>query len=463
MSDQSQNEAESKTATIEFLSGSRREDIQTISIPGTYRIGCGEDCEIIFDAGSEPFVSRLHAEIVLTDFKAVVSDLGSSNGTIVNGVVISEPRDIHSGDVIEFGSRGPRIRFLARGKNFQQNLVGRHTVVIAKESTQKNSMPEKRKNPRVEISMVILAFVCLLASIAYMLHNSGRQDMQVENLQHEIDMTRKQVKDAGEAGRDLADKYSAAVYLVALRVKKEGFEGRDGALPVGYLHSGGTAWAFDASGRLATNAHVVTGSRELLDAYGDFFELVAVQNTTGDIYKIKDIKINPGAKDKTSPDYLVSDIALLTLDKPVPVTFPLADDAGITGLSPGVLVYTIGFPIEHNGALRQFYGYESPDKVIGTTRFGWIQRLTSAEGSITSPEKRRLVHVGIACTGGQSGSPLFTSDGNVVAVLNATVQQNMSGRGNLVPHLGQFAYAVRVDVLRDMLVDEKNQTAKTEK
>ncbi len=50
----------------------------------------------------DPTVSRRHAELVLTAQGLTVRDLGSSNGTFVNGIRVSEMR-VKDGDVVTFG------------------------------------------------------------------------------------------------------------------------------------------------------------------------------------------------------------------------------------------------------------------------------------------------------------------------------------------------------------------------
>ncbi len=48
-------------------------------------------------------ISRPHAEISKTGGKFVISDLGSANGTLVNGDWITEPVELENGDLIELG------------------------------------------------------------------------------------------------------------------------------------------------------------------------------------------------------------------------------------------------------------------------------------------------------------------------------------------------------------------------
>ena len=50
-----------------------------------------------------PRVSRQHARIVVSSTTAIVEDLGSKNGTLVNGVKIAAPTSLSDGDVVEIG------------------------------------------------------------------------------------------------------------------------------------------------------------------------------------------------------------------------------------------------------------------------------------------------------------------------------------------------------------------------
>ncbi len=57
-------------------------------------------------------VSRRHAEIHQRDGRHILVDLGSFNGTLLNGRRIVEPELLHHNDRIELGPGGPTIRFL---------------------------------------------------------------------------------------------------------------------------------------------------------------------------------------------------------------------------------------------------------------------------------------------------------------------------------------------------------------
>ena len=74
---------------------------------GTATVGRGADCQIIVD---DPNVSRRHAEIRADGDAYVLDDLGSTNGTRVNGVVVDKQR-LADGDEIAIGNQ--KFRFEA--------------------------------------------------------------------------------------------------------------------------------------------------------------------------------------------------------------------------------------------------------------------------------------------------------------------------------------------------------------
>lgn len=51
----------------------------------------------------DPKISRMHARIFRNIDKIMIEDLGSSNGTFVNGVQIMAPKQINAGDIITIG------------------------------------------------------------------------------------------------------------------------------------------------------------------------------------------------------------------------------------------------------------------------------------------------------------------------------------------------------------------------
>jgi serine phosphatase RsbU (regulator of sigma subunit) len=77
--------------------------------PGSHRVGRASSNPILI---TDPSVSREHAEIRVNGEKVHIEDIGSHNGTWVNGTRLTGPIDLRPGDRIRFGSfevvlRGP--------------------------------------------------------------------------------------------------------------------------------------------------------------------------------------------------------------------------------------------------------------------------------------------------------------------------------------------------------------------
>jgi S1-C subfamily serine protease len=56
-------------------------------------------------------VSTKHAEIRVVDGRCTLRDLGSTNGTFVNGVRIADEFELHPGDRVSFGEHGPQVEY----------------------------------------------------------------------------------------------------------------------------------------------------------------------------------------------------------------------------------------------------------------------------------------------------------------------------------------------------------------
>lgn len=74
--------------------------IDLVSFPFT--IGRARECDLVIDSGE---VSRLHARLTSDHLNIFLEDLGSTNGTFVNGQRLApgEAHRLRAGDVIHFG------------------------------------------------------------------------------------------------------------------------------------------------------------------------------------------------------------------------------------------------------------------------------------------------------------------------------------------------------------------------
>jgi pSer/pThr/pTyr-binding forkhead associated (FHA) protein len=113
---------------IQHLTGSKINQIDQIPLDGLTEITIGRDpgSTISFDALRDDAVSRRHAIINVAQNETPsfrITDLGSRNGTLINGDTISGEVELAPGDIIELGKGGPKFSFDVQPR--PANMLGR--------------------------------------------------------------------------------------------------------------------------------------------------------------------------------------------------------------------------------------------------------------------------------------------------------------------------------------------------
>ena len=75
--------------------------------PQGHVFGRSEDADIPID---DPYASEFHARLGVQDDKVIVHDLGSTNGTYVNGRRVTSPRSVVRGDTVQIGKTILEVR-----------------------------------------------------------------------------------------------------------------------------------------------------------------------------------------------------------------------------------------------------------------------------------------------------------------------------------------------------------------
>jgi S1-C subfamily serine protease len=101
---------------IRHLTGSKANQIEHIALAGVTEITIGRDpaSKIAFDSTRDDVVSRRHAIIRVIGGNQIafrLTDIGSNNGTYLNGKQITEPVELLPEDVIELGENGVKFVF----------------------------------------------------------------------------------------------------------------------------------------------------------------------------------------------------------------------------------------------------------------------------------------------------------------------------------------------------------------
>jgi hypothetical protein len=98
------------TFTIKHLRNSTLSGQEAAFSKDRVLLGRREGADVLFDAHRDPLVSGAHAEVRLGGGRVIIQDLGSSNGTFVNGKRISTPTALGPGDTVSLGAGGPEFK-----------------------------------------------------------------------------------------------------------------------------------------------------------------------------------------------------------------------------------------------------------------------------------------------------------------------------------------------------------------
>lgn len=70
-------------------------------------LGRSDEADLLLD---DPYASDFHLRLATRDGRLVVSDLGSTNGTYVNGRRVTTPVDLNRGDAVQVGKTVMEVR-----------------------------------------------------------------------------------------------------------------------------------------------------------------------------------------------------------------------------------------------------------------------------------------------------------------------------------------------------------------
>jgi len=108
---------------IDHVAGTRRGQRQELAATSRIRFGRHPECEVSFDAHRDIDASSRHAELRPLAAGWVLVDVGSSNGTYVEGRRITEaPVAANAPLSVEFGPGGPRVRLFVGDDAAIENL-----------------------------------------------------------------------------------------------------------------------------------------------------------------------------------------------------------------------------------------------------------------------------------------------------------------------------------------------------
>lgn len=401
----------------------------TIPLAGAV-LGRQPEVEICFDATGDLEVSGRHADLRGGGESWTITDLGSRNGTFVNGDRITAPRVLAAGDRIRLGSSGPLLEFrlreadggsltqLVRTRVARQTAGLRRTAAVlgvllciamaafgGREWHQRSALARERGAMQARIDSVLAAGEVSANALAGQVAALSAALAQTQN---EVRAAREQLAsaerahDGGGAGGDipaLRAELERAMTDLARQQTAAGLDFRgiqrrsQPAVALVFVESSSgevstaTAFAVRRDAVLITNRHVVLGPNGT-----DRPRRIAVQfSGSRQVWPARMLAVSRE-----------TDLAAVKIDNivgDVPTVGPLNQRPDT--LAHGAPIALIGFPL--GGA-------------NGAEGSGRLARPLLSAGVVTEVGERQMEVRGFGAAGG-SGSPLFDGNGQVAAVL----------------------------------------------
>jgi len=432
-------------ARFKFLSGARAGQVETFR-KGYIGLGRHPLSDVRFDAERDLDVSSRHAALVRKPDGFVLQDLGSRNGTFVNGTRITADTLLHDGDIIGFGANGPALEFAVIEADHDLPATKAAEELAERASSpreiyQAASSPAPRPTPlrqstgiriAVEVARqtaqlrrttkILLVLLIIVASgFTWIQIDGRRRSRESEAMRQQVQTELQDVRVALKAAQDetsrlrreLAASGGDASAVARLRRELEAAERRQraltGAAGVDYRalshqnqdavaivlveytdgeRFSGTAFSVDSLGTLVTNKHILTGE----DGTKTPQRLAVVFSGTTQAWRGEMIGVSPDA-----------DIGVLRvlIKGGTPRVRGLARSR--EGIERGDPVAILGYPL----------GFDLP---MGTQGGSPIAEPTLTVGTV-SKALASVVQVDAYGAPGSSGSPVFDRDGRVIAVL----------------------------------------------
>lgn len=415
-------------------------------------LGRSSDCELPFPKPHHQSVSWRHAQITVLDGRALLTDLGSSNGTYLNGQRLAQPAPLEAGNVFSLGLSGPRLTVLAIGDEAATQRAERTLVLASPASTTSAAVaalvaegpsaaqPQhaggttrmlvaqlQRSHRLLGSGLAVLALL-LIAGIGYGLWWGTHREPDVDTGPPLPAVQSTDPNDEGTSKRlDPQEIYRQVLLATVSIVNHE----------VGCTGSGAV---IDLEQRLVlTNEHVVGNAEEVDVYFPDFVDGQAVPNRKhywSDRLRPREVEPVSGRVLLTDPRV---DLAIVQLDK-------LPESARAIALSeqsvaPGDTIHSVGNP----GASDALWVYHS-----GTVRQVYRKRLSMDTGIIV---EAMIVETQAPLNGGDSGGPVVDDFGMLVAVNQSSLS------GPEVQLMNNCIDVSEVRLLLDELAAEENDSA----
>jgi S1-C subfamily serine protease len=450
-------------AQFKFLSGARAGQLEAFR-KGYIGLGRHPLSDVRFDAERDLDVSSRHAAIVRKTEGFVLQDLGSKNGTFVNGTRITGDTVLKGGDVIGFGANGPALEFqvvesetdlpgTASAEGLAERLSSPRGVIPAQAA--RASAPRQSTGIRIAAEVarqtaklrrttkVLIVLLLLVGTGFTWIQLDGRRRAResrdlTAHFQTELEGVRDALKAAQDETarlrRELQASAGDAATTARLRVQLDAAERRRRVLGgvdyraishknqdavaivlVEYTDGerfSGTAFAVDSQGTMVTNKHILTGE----DGTKTPRRLGVIFSGSTQFWQAEVVGVSAE-----------TDVGVfrVTIKGGTPRVAGLARTRD--GLERGDPVAILGYPLGFDLPMESRGGQPiaEPSLTVGT-----VSKTLTA-----------VVQVDAYGAPGSSGSPVFDRDGKVIAVLYGGERESN----------GKIIFAVPAYVVTDYL------------
>ena len=450
-------------AQFKFLSGARAGQLEAFR-KGYIGLGRHPLSDVRFDAERDLDVSSRHAAIVRKTEGFVLQDLGSKNGTFVNGTRITGDTVLKGGDVIGFGANGPAVEFqvvesetdlpgTASAEGLAERLSSPRGVIPAQAA--RASAPRQSTGIRIAAEVarqtaklrrttkVLIVLLLLVGTGFTWIQFDGRRRAResrdlTAHFQTELEGVRDALKAAQDETarlrRELQASAGDAATTARLRAQLDAAERRQRVLGgvdyraisrknqnavaivlVEYTDGerfSGTAFAVDSQGTMVTNKHILTGE----DGTKTPRRLGVIFSGSTQFWQAEVVGVSAE-----------TDVGVfrVTIKGGTPRVAGLARTRD--GLERGDPVAILGYPLGFDLPMESRGGQPiaEPSLTVGT-----VSKALTA-----------VVQVDAYGAPGSSGSPVFDRDGKVIAVLYGGERESN----------GKIIFAVPAYVVTDYL------------
>jgi V8-like Glu-specific endopeptidase len=417
------------TTRIRIVRGARAGEVLDFA-DGDIRVGRHAEADLRFDPEADRAVSSRHAVLLHQDGRWLVRDLGSTNGTFVNGRRIDGDVELRNGDRIGFGGESTLVEFEPEPEPV---APGTRTQVVRAEMG--------RQNRRLRATALLLAVALIVTASALIVSSRrarGAWQQERATLLARIDSV---LERSDAAVASLQGEVQGVAE--ALRASQEEVRATRAALQQTASDGGGqTVEQLRRQLRSATEAL----NRQQLAASLDFraiesanrhaIAMIFVESEDGIVSTATGFAVRPDATIVTSAHVLVGPdgnrrarrvaVQFSDSEQYFPATvLTIADGADIAVIRAGNI--DGGVPVVRGLNTRtDTIAAGQPVAVIGFPLGGEtgmpgaasraIARPLVSAGIVTAADADRIEARGYGAAGA-SGSPIFDGEGNVIAVL----------------------------------------------